>query len=297
MKPMLLYRKNPTPDSLPYPVDVSPKLDGIRCIMEGSKAKSRTLKDIPNSNIRKYLNRGALSGLDGELIMGAPTEPGILLKSNSVVMSHDKPLPSEWGYYVFDYQDTTKPYEQRRADLEHFVNHEKDNHIRLVLSRRVHNPAELLAFEQEMLDLGYEGIIIRCRGGVYQTSRTTLKQMNTFKFKRMTDDEAVIIDFYEEMENQNEATVDENLGNTKRSKKQAGLVGKSTLGGLVVRSANFRVPFNVGTGFDHAQRKALWRDRKSLVGKTITYKYFDYGLKDAPKPAVFKDFRNIEIDG
>ena len=46
MKPMLLPRETPDLDNLQYPVYVTPKLDGIRCLFKGGVALSRTLKPI-----------------------------------------------------------------------------------------------------------------------------------------------------------------------------------------------------------------------------------------------------------
>ena len=51
MKPMLLERKNPDIYKLDYPFYVSPKLDGIRCVITADGPKTRTLKPIPNKYI------------------------------------------------------------------------------------------------------------------------------------------------------------------------------------------------------------------------------------------------------
>src|SRR3954463_13358332 len=57
---------------LRFPVLTSPKLDGVRCIIQGGVALARSLKPIPNVNVQKAL-KGLPDGIDGELIMGEPT--------------------------------------------------------------------------------------------------------------------------------------------------------------------------------------------------------------------------------
>jgi DNA ligase 1 len=59
-----------------YPILASPKLDGIRCIMINGVAMSRTLKPIPNLYVQERL-KNLPNGLDGELIVGNPTNPDV----------------------------------------------------------------------------------------------------------------------------------------------------------------------------------------------------------------------------
>lgn len=49
--------------------------------------------------------------------------------------------------------------------------------------------------------------------------------------------------------------------------------------------------FEVGTGFTLAERDRFWRERESLVGKFVTYKFFPTGSKDRPRHPVFISFR------
>jgi DNA ligase-1 len=294
---MLLYRQNPDTSKLPYPVYISPKLDGMRAVNHKGVMRSRSLKVLPNENLQLYFSSQRYDRLDGEIICGLPTAPDVLSQTTSLFRSGDKQLPGDWGFYVFDFQDKDKPYETRYAELEYFVGHEKDPHLHVVPHVLVRNEAELLAQEQKLLAAGFEGLVIRCRGGKYIASRTTLKQMNAFKLKRFTDVEGVIVDFFEEMENTNEATVDENLGNTKRSKKQAGLVGKGTLGGFICKVPGFKELQRCGSGFTAAQRAAFWHKRAELLGEYAKMKYFDYNIKDNARHMIFLDLRDMELDG
>lgn len=299
IKPMLLYRENPDTSKLPYPVFVTPKLDGMRAVKHANGLRSRTLKPIPNEHVQKYFKTNSLNGADGELICGAPTGPAVLSESTSLFRSDSKPLPNDWGFYLFDWQDDSgKPYEVRYDEMRYFVENEKIPHLYVVPHKKVANEAELLAYEQQQLDAGYEGIVIRCRGGKYIESRTTLKQNNTFKLKRFTDTEGLIVGAYEELENTNVAEVDEYLGKTKRSTAKAGLVGKGTLGGFLVQVPGFKAPQRVGSGFTRDQRHMFWSERHNIINKMhAKVKFFDHNIKDEARHMIFLEIRDMELDG
>ena len=77
-KPLLAYTvKNP--DALRFPVLVSPKLDGIRCVIHNDQPVSRTLKPIPNRFIQSEL--GFYPPFDGELMVGDPLDPAETLRA------------------------------------------------------------------------------------------------------------------------------------------------------------------------------------------------------------------------
>src|SRR6266478_691865 len=77
--------------ALKFPVLVSKKLDGVRCLVQDGILVSRTLKPIPNKFVQAKF-KGLPEGTDGELIVGDPREPDAYRKTVSVVMSDDKPL-------------------------------------------------------------------------------------------------------------------------------------------------------------------------------------------------------------
>ena len=286
MKPMLLCRDNPNIYELPYPVFVSYKLDGIRCCIVNGKAKSRTLKDIPNKHIQSTLNKTHLEGLDGELIVGLPTSPSVYRDTNSIVMSHDK--VSDFTYYIFDLWNSPLPYKGRIIEL---MTYPESKNIVFLPATQVNSPSELLAFEEEALNRGFEGVIIRCMYGSYKFGRTTMNEKNTYKLKRFEDSEAEIIGFEEEMHNGNEALVNE-LGRTKRQTLKANMSGKGTLGALIVRDLITEVEFSIGSGFDANDRSSLWSQKDGLIGRIVKYKFFPIGIKDKPRHPIFLGFRD-----
>lgn len=284
---MLLPRETPDLNSLQYPIYVTPKLDGIRCLFKDGAALSRTLKPIPNKSIqawaKKYSNK--LNGMDGELIVGPATSPTVYRDTNSFVMAHDK--EGEFYFYHFDWwNETTWDYEQR---VEGYIKDVPDNY-RKVMHMKATDAAHVLQLEEQVLEKGYEGIILRNPKGTYKYGRCTMKEANAFKLKRFEDAETVIIGFEEEMHNGNEAEVNE-LGRTKRSTSKTGLTGKGTLGAFICRTSD-NIDFNIGSGFDQQDRINFWKNKESLVGTIVKYKHFPIGVKDKPRHPIFLGFRD-----
>jgi DNA ligase 1 len=75
MKPMLASPAGPL---IPYPMLLSPKLDGIRCLIINGVVCGRSLKPIPNRFVQQLFGRPELNGLDGELIVGPPTAKEVI---------------------------------------------------------------------------------------------------------------------------------------------------------------------------------------------------------------------------
>jgi DNA ligase-1 len=289
MKPLLMPREMPDLDTLQYPVYVTPKLDGIRCLIKDGVALSRTLKLIPNKHIQEWANYyyADLEGMDGELIVGSPTSSTVYRDTNSFVMSYDK--RGEFTFYHFDYWDDTKrPYERRVVDeLEWKGNFQSYSPLDV---QSVDNKQELLDYEEVCLEQGYEGIIIRNPKGLYKYGRCTIKEANAFKLKRFEDDEAVIIGWEEEQHNGNNAEINE-LGRTKRSTSLSGLSGKESLGAFICKTRD-GVEFKIGSGYDSADRKLFWKNKSDLLGCIVKYKHFPIGVKDKPRHPIFLGFRD-----
>jgi len=293
MKPMLLERKNPDIYTLRYPLYISPKLDGIRCVITEDGPKTRTLKPIANKFIQKELGFMSLKGLDGELIVGPPNDKDVFNTTTRGVRKVDG--EPDFTYYVFDFWDqpTTK-YGSRIAELEYFV-HDIHPRVKFLKSTLVDTPEELLQVEQDTLNLGYEGIIIRAGDGLYKFGRTTMKEHNAYKLKRFEDAEAYVIGMVPKYRNDNEAFTNE-LGRTARSKKASGLVELETMGALILRDVETGVEFQCGSGFDDEQRKWWYLNwHRMMADKAlVVYKKFLIGEKDKPRHPIFKGVRMVE---
>ena len=270
-------------DKLRFPVAATPKLDGIRCIIQNGKALSRTFKPIPNLYIQGLLSQ-LEDGFDGEILANSKN----FQDSQSACMTiTGKP---KFTYYIFDFlpeeMDKNKTYLNRLHATRGTILPE---YCKVLHPKIINNLEELQEESNLYLSQGYEGIMIRSLDGPYKFGRSTVNEGYLLKLKPFRDAEAVIIGFEEEMENCNEQEKD-NFGRSKRSSKQANLKGKNTLGALIVIGDDKQ--FKVGTGFTQELRKEIWDNRNKYLNQTITYKYQLIGIVCLPRFPVFLRFRD-----
>jgi len=286
-KPMLASPANL--DALKFPIFASPKYDGIRAAVVDGRLLSRTLKEIPSRHIFNMLSKPEYEGLDGELIVGAPTSPSCYRNTVSMVMADNKVFA--YTYYVFDKWNSLSPFSSRRLDVISVAVHaymERVAHVQL------ENREQLDIYETEQVVLGHEGIMLADPHALYKFGRATTKGGELLKVKRFEDSEAEVIGIEEEMFNGNEAEKNE-LGRTKRSTAKDGLVGKGSMGALMVRDLKTRVEFNIGTGFTAEDRKWWWnwflQQNEKTAKPVVKYKFFPVGVKDKPRHPVFLGLR------
>lgn len=277
-KPLLAYTVKDA-EALRFPVLVSPKLDGIRCVIHNDQPVSRTLKPIPNRFIQAEL--GFYPPFDGELMVGDPLDPAAFNKSTSGIMSRDG--EPDFTYWVFDYVEAGflhMSFETRLMMAKETIKHWP--RATLVPHTKVHNATELMRLEAHYVGHGYEGVMVRVPWGTYKFGRSTESQGLLGKVKRFEDTEGTIVGYEELMHNENEATVN-NLGYQERSTAQAGQVPGNTLGALRVSHPDFDETFGIGTGFTADERFTLWQIRDTLPGQSVKFKHQPAGAKDRPR--------------
>lgn len=295
LKPMLAYQKLPDLEALRYPLVASPKIDGIRCLIVDGVAVSRSLKPIRNKFVQSILGRPELNGLDGELVVGEPTDPDVYLRTNSGVMSIEG--EPDFRYLVFDRWDRGgRPWNSNEVKFTISLDSMDDDLRSQIFQHFVcENPEEVLAYEQHCLSQGYEGLILRDPDAPYKFGRSTLKEQALLKLKRFVDGEFQIVEVIEAFENQNEATINE-LGRTQRSAAQAGRTeGKGYLGRLTCVTED-GLKFGVGTfkGLTIEDKASIWNRRDEYIGLWAKVKHFEHGQKDVPRHPVFLGFRDKE---
>ena len=279
-------------EDIQLPALVSPKLDGVRALVQGGVVLSRSLKPIPNKVVQQLFGRRELEGLDGELVIGDPWAQDAFRRTSSGVMSHEDPVPNV-VFHVFD-RWSDLDFERRLQQADLAVSRARTRQLQLVGHQLVYTLEELAQAEAAYLAMGYEGLMARSLTGSYKEGRSTLREQGLMKLKRFEDAEALVLRAEPLLHNANAAVRNE-LGYAAQSSHQAGKVAQELLGALVVRGLPGTrydgVEFSIGTGFDEAQRRLLWQQRGELKGRLATYKYFPSGSKEAPRFPVFKGFR------
>lgn len=280
-------------EDLNYPLLASPKIDGVRATNKHGVLVSRTMTAIPNKEVQRIFGGPEYHGLDGELVVGAPNHPNCMQTTLSGVMTRDGE-PDVW-WYIFDGWDVDRPYYDRARRVKERLASVRSPRVLWLPQTLIHNPKDLYAYEEDRLNQGYEGVILRAPHGPYKQNRSTLKEGLMLKVKRFEDSEAEILGAYEQMKNNNEATVDAR-GYTKRSTHAANKEASGVLGGFNVRDVYSGVEFEIGSGFTLEQRKNLWASwlkyPQHVKGKIVKYKHFPIGVVDKPRHPIFLGFRD-----
>jgi DNA ligase 1 len=297
-RPMLAATLDPADiDKLRYPVLVSPKLDGVRAVVFGGVVRYRSLKPIPNEHVQGLFRH--LEGFDGELILGAPTNPDVFRQTSAAVRRREG-KPFRVCFWAFDkVADLGCPFMRRAKEVHYFAAYSHSLPLRAVAQTLIGSGEELRQAEGAWLAAGYEGIMIRDPHGPYKFGRSTLKEGYLMKLKRFAQDEAIVIGFEELLHNQNEAKKDA-MGLTERSSHAAGMSPAGTLGALTVRALNgpFEgVEFSIGSGLSQTERALIWGSRESHLGRIVTFQHFPQGVLDKPRFPTFKGFRDADDMG
>lgn len=272
---------------LKFPLYAGVKYDGIRAIVIDSIVYSRSLKPIRNKLVQKLFGKACYNGLDGELVVGDIYAKDVFQKTTSGVMGEDK--EEDVKFYVFDSVICDGGYAERKRLVQQILDTAKDPNLVDATAKIVSSREEIDAMLANEAVKGGEGLILRYPEAVYKYGRSTAKQGALLKVKFFEQDEFQVVDFVEQMENTNEATVNE-LGRTERSSAKAGLVPKGTLGALVLQYGD--TTFNCGTGFNDALRKEIWENQDKYLGKLASVRYMTVGAKDLPRVPSFQGFRD-----
>ena len=288
-KPMLAGKVIDTEKLLDfYPMYTTPKLDGIRCLVINGHAVTRKFKLVPNKFIRAKIESVCLDGFDGEIMSGKKN----FNQLQSLVMSEEG--EPEFQYCVFDYvkDDLKKGYLKRMADLSLWSDeNDSPDFIKFIFPSICPNEEYLMRMHNEYVKAGYEGIMLRTTDGPYKCGRSTEREGYLLKLKKFDDSECEVLDMEQLMHNTNKAEKDE-LGHTKRSRKKEGLVATDKLGAFLVKDLKTGIEFKVSTGMIDDERKSYWKQRSTLIGKLIKYKYQGVGTNKRPRFPVFLGFRD-----
>lgn len=312
MKPQLA--DNWLEDKQRLPAWQQPKYDGVRGLYIAGQFTGRSLKPFKNKALTEFWSRSEFMWLDGELIL--PDTDGIEGRQCSLVTgatnSPKSPMVPDliaFDYCAPDLISKGATYEDRyyvlARQVEHLQGIHGPNKVRLVPYHSVYAMDEVLALDEEFLERGLEGSILRNHLAPYKEGRPSTKVQELMRIKRFIDFEFHIESVYEAMENTNEAKTNE-LGRTERSTSKVGMVPKGMIGGFegviasdVVHKGKvlFEKGMHVTVGpgqTTHAERVAGWQDKTMFVGKVGKAKFFPHQIKDKVRMPIFLGLRSEE---
>ena len=252
-------------DKIQFPAYVQTKMDGMRfnAIVRDGKCefRSRNGKEINLlGNLEEdfiAMANGVNCVFDGELlvkdkgiVLDRQTGNGILNKANKGTIKTDearKVHATIWD--LIPYADFTNgvcqvPYSQRLESLCVMIDTYQPKKVGLVDRWEVATIEEANTLFEGLLADGQEGIILKCRNGIWEDKRSKTQ----IKFKGELECDLKIV------------AVEEGKG------KAAGM-----LGAIICESADGVVKVNVGSGFNEEHRKKYWKE--NLVDKIVAIKY------------------------
>lgn len=275
--------------TLQFPLWVSDKKDGIRVLTFPSEGGlSRTFKPIPNKFLRMVFKSLVPDYLDGELLCG----PAYTFGDTMSAFSSHEGTPF-WKFHVFDcFKNPNWKWEDRYEQARDLVgNCNELLDVSILPHVKVDTLAQVEELEQDAVERGEEGIMIRRGNFPYKQGRSTIAEQGLLKIKRFETSEAQIVGFNELMENRNPIVISE-TGKSKRSSRTEGKMATGMLGSFVCTSKDYMDTFAVGGGMTDLQRRNFWNNRNSLISKIIHFKHTPHGQIDRPKSTVFKGFRD-----
>jgi hypothetical protein len=254
-------------DKIQFPAFVQTKMDGMRfnAIVRDGKCEFRSrngkeinllgnLEDefIAMANGIDCVFDGELLVKDKGIVLDRQTGNGILNKANKGTIKTDearKVHATIWD--LIPYADFTNgvcqvPYSQRLETLCVMVDTYQPKKVGLVDRWEVDTIEEANTLFEGLLADGQEGIILKCRNGIWEDKRSKTQ----IKFKGELECDLKIV------------AVEEGKG------KAAGM-----LGAIICESADGVVKVNVGSGFNDEQRINLWHIKKEILDRIVAIKY------------------------
>lgn len=300
-------------EKIKFPCIVQPKIDGVHSLNRHGKCVGRSLKSHENRYITELYSKPEYHGFCGEKIdadLGA-THPDLCRITSGNLRRIEGEPNITW--VLFDYvTEETKNlgYVQRMNALEDYTDSfnfdaPSNESILIIESTEVNSMEELLELENQYLDMGYEGIIIRDPNAPYKYGRCGKTFMGCWRVKRYIEEEILVDKINEGQHNANEAKTNE-LGRTERSTHQENMQPNGLLGNmegttlkdiLDPQSGKLLIPkgerVTVSPGeMDHKMRKFYFDNPSEIVGHVIKFKMFPKGVKDKPRFPTYVSHRN-----
>ena len=283
-----------------YPIIAMPKLDGVRACFLNQEFTTRTLKPFRNSHLNNAFDIPQLKGFDGELVVGDIVDGSSCRRTTSFVNSYSfnttiKDLPK---WYLFDcITEENLPYRARLRELAQRVKSldpEISSKLKIIENVIITSKEELVSYHSQMMEMGYEGTVLRSSHGLHKNGRCTVNEGHYLRIKDVADEEAIILELVEAEENLNPSDTNE-LGYKFRTSHKENKVGKGMIGSLIVSIPDGRIITISAGSMPHDKRIFYWNNIEEIIGKTCTYRYMTYGEKDLRRHPRYKNLREDDI--
>ena len=281
--PMLLSNDSFNLKELDYTnMYISIKRDGVRAEVTNQGLQGRSLKKFRNPKLEEYFKE-IYNVLRNDVIFEAEIYcDGVPCREMAgICNSKDKDIPAGTKLYVFGMVDLEKTFAERLGLLQLFktfapADSEK---YEIVEQLKVECAEHARHIYGEFLNDGFEGAVLMDGSKLYKQGRVTINQHIGFKLKPHKEEDLKIIGVNERFLNTNESQTNE-LGrsfkrNTVDAKEATGIA--ATFNCLMLDGKTETKVTIIGT---ESERRAIWSDKDSYIGKYAVVKSMDYGAKD-----------------
>ena len=307
-KVMLAPNQQPDLNDLNYPLFASTKLDGIRCLFIKGEMLSRSLKQIQCKQLRekleplrKYSEENNVI-LDGEIyghgmtfqeithfVMTKDLEESKTVKKNGGVTA----IPEELKFYCFDCvkdDNFDEPFSTRIKRIS-FIRDMFSDIFFEVGQNLIHSQEEINYQFENVIEQGYEGLILKSLDGRYKCGRGTLNEGLIFKVKPFLDFDAEVIGLVQSTEVNTDAEKKTNeMGRSVTSKKQNDrhVIDKASCFKVLYEGKEVKVVI----ALPDEDKKYIWNNPEEFIGRMIQYKGMMVGAKDLPRHPTFQRYRD-----
>jgi len=192
MTPMLASRFDDYRHRVKYPVDVQPKLDGIRALAMWKNGRialvTRGGNELSVPHVQEALHSILPEGhvWDGELYAHNVSFPELVsLVKGSTRDPHER---QKVNFHVFDLaHEAELPWSERKKKLGALPT---ARHIKKVPAVAAYTDKEVHALRREFENKGFEGVMVRTSEGKYEPGT---RSKSLFKAKSFEDDEFPIV--------------------------------------------------------------------------------------------------------
>lgn len=191
--PMLAHDYLKNRHRINYPCDVSPKLDGLRCIADinGSEVvlhsrggKTYNCPEHVRNALLSFSESTGIDKFDGELYIH-----GVPLQDIGGAVKKEKPLTARLEYHIFDIPVEDVPWAERQKILKS-IKDKRPKFINIVPNVTVKSEQDAEFMLTKFLNDGFEGLMLRNLDGLYEFNH---RSHNLQKWKLMQDAEGRVI--------------------------------------------------------------------------------------------------------
>lgn len=305
----------------------SPKLDGNRCLIKCGEAFTSSMRPFRNVRVQELLkpvlerSRETNTMVDCEIYDVSGEHHA---KLSGALNSYDDELPPCTTVYIFD----SAPMELfadkcTGMDFDRRIWHTKKvfgdlvaannlDHIPVVIADQI--PVVKWSQASEFFDrcilAGWEGTILRscsirfeggkCRGGWYKFGRATVNEQIGFKMKLYNTADGVITEVMQARTLDLKKITDRKYnpdGTLAHVNHKDAYILDDKVGAFKVRWFDHKTLTTVeseigfGLGFDHAERRRLWKMRDKLVGTWAEFLHMPHGAYKSARHGRLVRFR------